>query len=152
MLPSSPMGALVVKVYHQVEQLNPGGGGNNTNAAHTPARCLPFASVGWETPLTGTYSVSSISHSTKSLSRRSSAAATAPPAAKRAKRMPNATEGKGNSQSVEDADDGGDKYDDEDDIIPATNGPIVVTDQDIASDLFIAKKQQNLLRSTTKNS
>ena len=41
--------------------------------------------------------------------------------------MPNATEGKGTSQSVEDADDGGDKYDDEDDIIPATDGPIVVS-------------------------
>ncbi len=35
-------------------------GGNNTNAAPTPAppaRRLPFASVGWETPLTGTYSI-----------------------------------------------------------------------------------------------
>jgi len=72
--------------------------------------------VGWEIPLTGTYSVSSISHSTKSPSR-CSAAATDLPAAKRAKRTPNATEGKGTSQSVEDADDGGDKYDDEDDII-----------------------------------
>jgi len=77
------MGALVVKVYHQVEQLNPGvWGGSNTNAAPTPVRRLPFASVGWETPLTGTYSISSIFQSTKSPSRRS-AAATDPPAAKR---------------------------------------------------------------------
>jgi len=128
------------------------GRGGGTNAAHTPARRLPFATVGWETPLTGTYSVSSISHSTKSPSRRP-AAATDPPAAKRSKRTPNTTEGKGTSQSFEDADDGGDKYDDEDDIIPATDGPIVVTDQDIASDFFTAEKaQQNFLRSTTKNS
>jgi len=59
------LGTLVVKVYRPVEQLNPGGGGES------PARCLPFASVGWETPLTGAYFVSSISHSTKSPSRRS---------------------------------------------------------------------------------
>jgi len=64
--------------------------------------------------------------------------------AKRAERMPNATEGKGTSQSVDDADDGGDKYDDEDDIIPATNSPIVATGQDIVSDLFIAKKTAEL--------
>ncbi len=75
--------------------------------------------------MVGTYSVSSISHSTKSPSRRS-AVATDPPAAKRAKRMPNATEGKGSSRSV-DTDDGGDKYDNEDDIIQATNGPMVTT-------------------------
>jgi len=100
--------------------------------------------VGWETPLTGTYSVSSISHSTKSPSRRS-AAATDLPAKKRVKRMPNATEGNGTSQSVEDADDSGDKYDDEDDIIPATDVPIVTTDQDIASDLFIAEKSAELV-------
>ena len=61
MLPPSLIGVLVVKVYHQVEQLNPGGGGrNNSNAAPTPTRRLPFASVGWETPLTRTYSISSI--------------------------------------------------------------------------------------------
>jgi hypothetical protein len=100
--------------------------------------------VGWETPLTGTYSISSISHSTKAPSRRS-LAATDPLAAKRTKRTPNATEGKGTYHSVEDADDGGDKYDDEDDIIPATDGPIVVTDQDIASDLFIAEKAAELV-------
>ena len=58
---------------------------------------------------------------------------------KRAKRTPNATEGKGTTQSVDDADDRGDKYDDEDNIIPATDGPIVATGQDIASDLFIAE-------------
>ncbi len=117
-------------------------GGNNTSAAPTPARRLPF-SVGWETPLTGTYSVSSISQSTKSPSRRSAAAA-AQPLAKRAKRTPNATEGKGSS--LYDADDGGDKYDDEDDIIPATDGPMVVAaDQDIASDLFIAEKAAELV-------
>jgi len=100
--------------------------------------------VGWETPLRGTYSVSSISHCTKSPSRRS-AAATDLPAVKRAKRTPNATEGKGTYHSVEDADDGGDKYDDEDNIITATNGPIVVTDQDIVSDLFIAEKAAELV-------
>ncbi len=59
--------------------------------------------------------------------------------------MPNATEGKGTYQSVDDADDGGDKYDDEDDIIPATDGPMVVTDQDIASDWFIAEKAAELV-------
>ena len=48
-----------------------------------------------------------------SASRRS-AVATDPPATKRAKRTPNATEGKGSSRSV-DTDDGGDKYDNEDD-------------------------------------
>ena len=117
-------------------------GGNNTNAAPTPARRLPF-SVGWETPLTGTYSVSSISQSTKSPSRRSAAAAAAQPPAKRAKRTPNATEGKGSS--LYDADDGGDKYDDEDDIIPATDGPMVAADQDIAADLFIAEKSAELV-------
>ena len=69
------------------------GRGNNTNTAPTQALRLPFASVGWETPI-GTYSVSSISHSTKSPSQRS-AVATDPPVVKRAKRTPNATEGKG---------------------------------------------------------
>jgi hypothetical protein len=54
----------------------------------------------------GTYSVSSISHSTKSLSQCSAVAAD-PPATKRAKRMPKGTEGKESSCSV-DADDGGD--------------------------------------------
>jgi hypothetical protein len=98
--------------------------------------------VGWETPLTGTYSVSSISQSTKSPSRRSAAAA-AQPLAKRAKRTPNATEGKGSS--LYDADDGGDKYDDDDDIIPATDGPMVVTDQDIAADLLIAENAAELV-------
>jgi len=86
----------------------------------------------------GTYSVSSISHSTKSPSRRS-AVATDPPAVKRAKRMPKDTEGKGSSRSV-DADDRGDKYDNEDNIIPATDGPIVTTAQDIAAELFVAEK------------
>jgi len=68
----------------------------------------------------------------------------AQPLAKRAKRTPNATEGKGSSL-YEDTDDGGDKYDDEDDIIPATDGPMVVTDQDIAVDLFIAEKAAELV-------
>ncbi len=54
----------------------------------------------------GTYSVSSISHSTKLPSRRSVVASDSP-AAKRAKRTPNGTEGKGISR--DDADDGGDK-------------------------------------------
>jgi hypothetical protein len=79
----------------------------------------------------GTYSVSSISHSTKSPSRRS-AVATDHPAPKRAKTTSNATEGKGTS--CDSADDGGDKYDDEDDIIPATNGPMVTTPQDAEVD------------------
>jgi hypothetical protein len=110
----------------------------NINNAHTPARPLPFGSVGWETPM-GTYSVSSISHSTKSPSWRS-AVATDPPAAKRAKRTP-ATKGKGTFCSVDDNDDdGGDKYDDEDDIIPATNGPILTTAQDATVELFISEK------------
>ena len=116
------------------------GGGTNTNTATTPARRLPFASVGWETPL-AEYSVSSMS-----ASRRSSAVATDPPAAKRVKRTPNDTEGKGSS--LYDADDGGDKYDNEDNFIPATDGPI----QDAADNMFIAEKQQNSLRSTAKNS
>jgi hypothetical protein len=55
-----------------------------------------------------TYSISSMSAS------RRSAVATDPPATKRAKRTPDATEGKGSSRSV-DTDDGGDKYDNEDD-------------------------------------
>jgi len=54
------------------------GGGTNTNPAPTQASRLPFDSVGWETPI-GTYSISSISHSTKSQSR-CSAVATDPPA------------------------------------------------------------------------
>jgi hypothetical protein len=91
----------------------------------------------------GTYSVSSISHSTKSLSR-CSAVATDPPAAKRAKRMPKGTEGKGSSCSV-DADDGGDKHENEDDIIPATDCPIVTTAKDIAAELFIAEKAAELI-------
>jgi hypothetical protein len=92
----------------------------------------------------GTYSVSSISHSTKSLSRRS-AVATDPPAAKKAKKTP-ATKGKGTSCSVDDNDDdGGDKYDDEDDIIPATNGPILTTAQDATEALFIAEKAAELI-------
>jgi hypothetical protein len=51
---------------------------------------------------------------------------------------PNNTEGKGSSDSV-DADDGADKYDNEDDFIPATDCPI-------------QQDQQNSLRSTAKNS
>jgi len=118
------------------------GGGTNTNTALTPAHRLPFGSVDWgETPI-GTYSLSSISHSTKSPSRHS-AVATNPPAAKRAKRTPNATEGKGSS--LYNADDGGDKYDDEDDIIPATACPVVTTAQDAAEDLFIAEKAAELI-------
>jgi hypothetical protein len=70
-----------------------------------------------------------------SASRRSSAVATDPPAAKRAKRTPNNTEGKGSS--LYDADDGGDKYDNEDEFIPATDGPI---QQDAVDDIFIAEK------------
>ena len=104
------------------------------NTAPTPSRRLPFASVGWETPI-GTYSVS-----TMSASRRSSAVATDPPAAKRAKMTPNNTEGKGSS--LYDADDGGDKYDNEDDFIPATDGPI---QQDAAGDIFIAEKAAELV-------
>ncbi len=97
----------------------------------------------------GAYSVSSISHSTKSPSpgQRSVAVAVAtdPPTAKRAKMMPNATEGKGSSRSVDNADDGGDKYNDEDDIIPATDGPVLTTAQDVAADLFIAEKAADLI-------
>ncbi len=90
--------------------------------------------------------MSSFSQSTKSTSRRRSIVAAAdPPAAKRAKRTTNATEGKGSSQSVEDADDGGDKYDDEDDIIPATDGPVVNTAQDIEADIFIAQLAAELI-------
>jgi hypothetical protein len=104
---------------------------------------LLFASDDWETPA-GTYSVSSISHSTKSPSRRSAVATHPPPAAKRAKRTPNATvEGKGSS--LYDADDGGDKYDNDDDIIPATDGPMVTTAQDAADDMFIAEKAAELI-------
>ena len=58
--------------------------------APTPSRRLPFASVGWETPLAGTYSVFSMS-----ASQSSSAVATDPPAAKRTKRTPHNTEGNG---------------------------------------------------------
>ncbi len=63
------------------------------------------------------------------------------------------TEGGGSSHSV-DADDGSDKYDDEDDIISATNGPLLTTAHDIEADYFIAEKaaEQNSLRSTAKNS
>jgi hypothetical protein len=44
------------------------------------------------------------------------------------------------------ADDGGDKYDDEDDIILATDGPILTTAQDAAADLFIAEKAAELIK------
>ena len=118
------------------------GGGTNTNTAPTPSRRLPFGSVDWETPA-GTYSVSSISHSTNSPRRRSTVATDPPPAAKRAKRTPNATEGKGSS--LYDADDGGDKYDNDDDFIPATNGPILTTAQDAVDDMFIAEKTAELI-------
>ena len=111
------------------------GGGTNANTAPTPSRRLPFASVGWETPI-GTYSVSSMSGS-----RRSSAVATDPPATKWAKMTPNNAEGKGSSDSV-DADDGADKYDNEDDFIPATDGPI---QQDAVGDMFIAEKAAELI-------
>ena len=57
--------------------------------------------------------------------------------------MKNATEGKGSS--IYNADDGGDKYDDEDDIIPATTGPIESTAQDIEADYFIAGKAAALI-------
>jgi phage terminase Nu1 subunit (DNA packaging protein) len=90
---------------------------------------MPFDSVGWETPI-GTYSVSFISHSTKSPSRRFDVATTYPLAAKRAKRRPNAT----------------DKYDSNDDIIPAaTDCSILTTAQDAAAELFIAEKSAELI-------
>jgi hypothetical protein len=54
---------------------------------------------------------------------------------------PNNTEGKGTSDSV-DADDGGDKYDNEDDFIPATDGPI---QQDAVGDMLIAEKAAELI-------
>ncbi len=55
-----------------------------------------------------------------------------------------AREGKGSS--LYDADDGGDKYDEEDDIIPATDGPrMVTTGQDIAADLLVAEKAAELI-------
>jgi hypothetical protein len=117
-------------------------GGTNTNTAPTPSHRLPFGSVDWETPL-GTYSVSSISHSTNSPHQRSTVATDPPPAAKRAKRMPNATEGKGSS--LYNADDGGDKYDNDDDFIPATNSPIWTTAQDAADDMFTAEKAAELV-------
>ena len=79
-------------------------GGNNTNAAPTPA------------PPAGR----------------------SPQPAKRAKMTTNVTVGKGSS--LDDADDGGDKYDDEDDIIQDTDGTMVVTDRDIAADLIFAEK------------
>ena len=121
------------------------GGGTNINTAPTPASRMPFDSVGWETPI-GTYSVSFISHSTKSPSRRFDVATTYPLAAKRAKRRPNATEGKGSFCSVDDADDGGDKYDSNDDIIPAaTDCSILTTAQDAAAELFIAEKSAELI-------
>jgi hypothetical protein len=75
--------------------------------------------VGWETTTAGTYSVTSISHSTKSPSRRS-AVATDPPVAKMAKRTPKATKGNGSSHSV-DADDSGDKYDEEENNVCLNN-------------------------------
>jgi hypothetical protein len=104
---------------------------------------LPFGSVDrGETPI-GTYSVSSISHSTNSCNRHAAVATNLPPVAKRAKRTPNATEGKGSS--LYDADDGGDKYDKEDNFIPATNGPISTTAQDTAVDMFIAEKAAELI-------
>ena len=65
------------------------GGGTNTNTATTPARRLPFASVGWKTPVVGTYSVSSMS------SRCSAVATDPPPATKRAKRTPDKLRGRG---------------------------------------------------------
>jgi hypothetical protein len=65
-----------------------------------------------------------------SASRRSSAVATDPPAVKRAKMTPNNTEGKGSS--LYDADDGGDKYDNED-------------EQDAVDDMFIAGKAAELI-------
>jgi hypothetical protein len=111
------------------------GGGTNANTAPTPSRRLPFASVGWETPI-GTYSVSSMSASRCS----STAVPTDPPAAKRAKMTPNNTEGKGSS--FYDADDGGDKYDNEEDFIPATDGPI---QRDAVDDMFIAEKAAELI-------
>ena len=99
----------------------------------------------------GTYSASSISHSTKSQSRHS-AAATDPPAAKRAKRTPNATEGNGTPQSVDDADDGGDKYDDEDILSQPQTVPSWLQVKTLCQTCSLLKKQQNLLRSTSKNS
>ncbi len=120
-------------------------GGNNTNAAPTPARRLPF-SVGWETPLTGTYSVSSISQSTISPSRRSAAAAAQPPA-KRAKRTPNATEGKGSS--LYDADDGGDKYDDEDDDF--TDALVLIADNLAEEDAADVEKCGRIIHQETRS-
>ncbi len=77
-----------------------------------------------------------------SASRRSSAVATDPPATKRAKMTPNNTEGKGSSLYDAD-DDGGDKYDNEDDFIPATDGPPI--QQDAVDDMFIAEKAAELI-------
>jgi hypothetical protein len=83
------------------------------------------------------------SHSTNSPRRRSAVATDPPPATKRAKRTPNATERKGSYPY--DSDDGGDKYYNEDDFIPATNGHISTTAQDAADDMFIAEKAAELI-------
>ncbi len=61
------------------------------------------------------------------------------------KRTPNATATEGKGSSLYDADDGGDKYDNDDDFIPATDGPISITAQDTVDDMFIAEKAAELI-------
>ena len=124
------------------------GGGTNTNRAPATSRRLPFSSVGWgETP-TGTYSVSSISHSTNSPRQHTALATDPPPAAKREKLMPNATEPKGSYPY--DCNDSSDKNDNEANFITATDGPILTTTaQDSVNDMFIAEKQQNFREALT---
>ena len=96
--------------------------------------------MGAKTPLR-TNSVSSKKNSKQSAGRRSAVAAH-PPAAKRAK-----IKGTGTSGSLDDNDDDHhlDKYDDEDDYIPVTNGPIFDTSQDAENELFIAAKAVELI-------
>jgi len=138
------MGALVVKVYHQVQQLNPGGAGVLTPILHQlkPAAC-PLIQWGGKHLLGPTPSLPSLTP----LNHRAGALLLLLILRwqKRAKRMPNPTEGKGSSCSVDNANDGCDKYDDEDDIIPATDGPILTTAQDAAPELFIAEKSAELI-------
>ena len=143
MLQVVPVGVVVVIIYCW-EQLNLGGAAAQNPTMHTLIAVCPLRQWGGGTPL-GTHSLSSLSHSTKSAHQRSavdrcSAVPAHPPAAKRAN-----TQGKGTSWPIDDIDDDGDKYDDDDDLIPVTDGPIFATAQDAEEELVIATKAAELV-------
>ena len=145
LLPHTPVGVLVVKVYCQVEQLSPGGAGVLAPTRHPlhPAYCPLVQSIGGENLLGHTPSLPSLTPLTHT------------PGApllllillrlqKGQRGRQTLLRGRGVLFTLYDVDDGGDKYDNEDNFI--------LQPKTLRTTCSLLKKQQNSLRSTVKNS